>query len=73
MPQWGTSVEAPAVNLIGYKTTQEEIIALYNKVYQLKRAPGTVQGDLEEMEEICQEILASLKEHLQCRWGYCPA
>ena len=70
MPQWVTSMEAPAIDPVGYRTTQEEILALYHEVYQLKRAPRTVQGDLEATEETHQEILASLKEHFQCR--QCP-
>ena len=64
MPEWDTSVEAPTVNVIGYKTTIEEIIGLYHEVYQLKRAPRTVPGDVKMAEEIHQEILNSLKEHL---------
>ena len=67
MPKWDTSMEAPAIDLIGYKTTQEEIFALYHEVHQLKRAPRTVPGDPKVAEEIHQEILNSLKEHLQCR------
>ena len=62
-------MEAPAIDLVGYRTTWEEIIALYHEVYQLNRAPETVQGDPEAMEEIQQEILASLKECLQHRQG----
>ena len=69
MPKWDTSVEAPTINLIGYKTMWEEIIALYHEVYQLKRAPRTVQGDPKDMEEIHQEVFTSLKEHLQHRQG----
>ena len=45
MPKQDASMEAPAINLIGYQTTQEEIIALYHEVYQLKRAPRTVPHD----------------------------
>ena len=67
--EWDASVEAPAIELVGYKTTQAEIRALYNEVYQLKRTPRTVPCDLEAEEEIHQEILKSLKEHLWHRWG----
>ena len=69
MPKWDPSMETPTVNLIGYKTSQEEIFTLYQEVYQLKRAPGMVLCDLEMEEENHWEILDSLKEHLQCRWG----
>ena len=62
-------MEAPAIELVGYKTTQEEIIALYCKVYQLRRAPRAVPCDLEMEEEIHWEILDSLNECLRHRWG----
>ena len=63
------SQKTPAVDLVGYKTTQEEIFNLYQEVYQLKRTPGPVPGNPEVAEKICQEILDSLEEHLQCRQG----
>ena len=69
MPKWDTSMETPTVDLIGYKTTWEEIFTLYHEVYKLKRALGTVPGDPREVEEVPQEILDSLKEHLQHRQG----
>ena len=57
-------METPTIDLIGYETTQEEIFALYHEVYKLKRVPRTVPSDLREAEEVHQEILYSLKEHL---------
>ena len=60
-------METPTIDLIGYKTTQEEIFTIYQEVYQLKRAPRTVPGDLREAEKVHQEILYSVKEHLQHR------
>ena len=71
-PEQDASVEAPAIKLIGYKTTQEEIRVLYPEVYQLKMASRMVLCDLELTGEICQEIFDSLKECLQCR-GVHPA
>ena len=41
------------MELVGYKTTSEEIIALYHEVYQLKRAQGKAQCDWEAVEGIC--------------------
>ena len=64
MPKQDVSMEAPAIDLVGYKTMREEIFTLYQEVYQLKRAPGAVPGDPEEVEMTDQEILDSLKEHL---------
>ena len=40
MPQLNTGMEAPDIDLVSYRTTWEEIITLYHKVYQLKGPPG---------------------------------
>ena len=48
-------------------TTQEEIMALYHQVYQLKRNPREVPCLEDTTEEIWLEILEMLKEHLQHR------
>ena len=61
--------EVLATELVGYKTSQEEMFILYQEVYQLKRAPGLVLGDPEKVEGIHQEILNSLKDYLQLKWG----
>ena len=68
-PEWDTRVETPTINLVGYKTTGEEIFMLYQEVYQLKRAPRVVLCSQKMAEEIHLEILDMLKEHLHCRWG----
>ena len=39
-PGLDTKVEVPAIQLVGFKTTRDEIWELYNDVYQLKRSPG---------------------------------
>ena len=54
---------------MGFKTTQREIWEIYNDVYQLKRLPGPPLCGLEWAEELAQEIITSLKEHLQQRQG----
>ena len=69
MPKSDANMEASAVDLVGYKTSREVIFTLYQEVYQLKRAPGAVPGDPEEVEKTHQEILDSLKEHLWHMWG----
>ena len=43
MPEQDASMETPSVDLMGYKTTRDEIFTLYQEVYQLKRAPGEYQ------------------------------
>ena len=67
LPEWDLSVEVPAIKLVGFKMTWEEIWRVYNEVYQLKRAPGAEPCDTETVENICQEILDSINEHLHCR------
>ena len=39
-PRLHAEVEVPAVQLVGFRTTREEVQGLYNNVYQLQRLPG---------------------------------
>ena len=64
-----SGVEVPTLELLTQETTQEEAIALYHKVYQLKRSPREVTCSADAVEETSIEILETLKEHLQHRWG----
>ena len=57
------------MGLLTPQTMHEEILALYQEVYQLKRDPGEVQCSENMVEETCIKILEALKEHLQCRQG----
>ena len=68
-PGWDTKAEVPAIQLVGFKTTRDEIWELYNDVYQLRRSPGPPPYSPECTEELVQEIYTSLKEQLQQRWG----
>ena len=56
------------MELIGPWLTGEEIRKVYNDTYQLQRLPSKSPCDVEMEERVCQEILNSVKEHLQCRW-----
>ena len=69
-PEWDLGVESSAMELTGPGMTREEIRKVYNKVYQLKRAPGMNPCNVEMAENICQEILDSIKEQLCCRWDH---
>ena len=53
-------LEVPAMVLLTQETTQEEIMALYHQVNQLKRNPGEVPCS----EDTAEEILEMLKECL---------
>ena len=61
--------EASAMEMQILETTHEEVMALYQEVYQLKRNPGEVPCLEDTTEEIQIEILEMLKEHLLHRWG----
>ena len=52
------------MELVGYRTTHEEVFNLYQEVYQLKRTPGLVPDDQEVADWIHQEIPNLLKEHI---------
>ena len=40
IPREIAEAEVPTVQMVGFRTTREEIWGIYNKVYQLKRFPG---------------------------------
>ena len=56
-------------SLWGFKTTWGEIQEVYNKVYQQKMLPGSPLCGAEGRHKLAQDILTSLEEHLQQRWG----
>ena len=59
--------ESTAIELVQPDSSWEDIADLYHNVYQLQRLPGNMLCN-ENMEAcICQEILDSVKECLQCR------
>ena len=68
-PNLDLRAEAPAIELVTYENTWEEIMGVYNEVYQLKRNPMVVPCSEETVEEISIEILETLKECLWHRQG----
>ena len=68
-PGLDTRADVPKIQLLGYKTSQGDIRGLYNKVYQLKRFPSPPLCGSEWMQELAQDILSSVEEHLQQRGG----
>ena len=69
LPERDIRGEVPTMELITWETTQEENMALYHQVYQIKRNPREVSCLEDTVEEICLEILETLKECLQHRQG----
>ena len=68
LPEWDLSAEPSAVELIGPRSTREQIRGVYNDMYQLQRSPGKCPCDVVMEERTCHEILDSIKECLLCRW-----
>ena len=58
-----------AVQMVGFRTTREEIQGIYNKVYQQKRFLDPPQYGAELMEALDWEICVSLEEQMWQRWG----
>ena len=67
-PKWGLKAEVPVMDLIWPGMLWVDIRNIYNDVYQLKRLPGESPCDNATVENICQSILESVKEHLWHRW-----
>ena len=68
-PERSPQVGVSAVGLLTPKMTLEEILILYQEVYQLKRDPGEVQCSAGAAEEAHAEILEVLKACLWHRQG----
>ena len=60
-------MEPSAIELVGSRSTREEIRGAHNNVYKLWRSSGKSPYDVETQEMVYQEILDSIKECLQCR------
>ena len=52
LPKLDPEADLSAVQLGGPKTTKEEILSLYLKVYKQQRLPGLLPGELELTEEV---------------------
>ena len=52
------------MEMLTSESTQEEIMALYHQVYQLKRDPCEISCSEDTAEETLIEILEMLKAHL---------
>ena len=65
LPEQDLSVEPSTVELIGPRSTREDIRGVYNDIYQLWRSPSKSPCDGETEENIHQKNLNSIKE---CLW-----
>ena len=69
LPRLDPKVDVPAVQFVGYQTSQEQIGDLFHQVYMLKRLPGSPLCRPKCVWEVTRDILSSLKDHLQQRRG----
>ena len=67
-PVWDLGMEPSMVELIYANSTREEIAKIYQDVYQLQWLPGKMPCNVETEEQLCQEILDSVKECLWHKW-----
>ena len=68
-PERSPQAGASAMGLLTPETMLEEILVLYQEVYQLKRDPGEVQHSNNAAEEAHSEILKVVKACLWYRQG----
>ena len=59
LPKLDPEVDLSAIQLIGPKTTKEEILSLYLEVYKQQRLPGSPPGE----PELMQEVVSSFEGH----------
>ena len=52
LPKLDPEADLPAVQIVSPKTTKEEILSLYLKVYKQQMFPGSPPGEPEMMEEV---------------------
>ena len=64
LPKLDPKADISVVQLVGPQTSREEIKFLYYKVYKLQRLPGSSPGELEWIEELTEEVVSSLEDHL---------
>ena len=60
-------MDIPAVQLVGYRTSHEQIRNIFHKVYLLRRPPGLPPYGQEWMRKVANDILYSLRTHLEQR------
>ena len=59
MPQLNPEAGAPTIQLVGPKTSKEELQELYLEVYKLHRLPGSPPGE----PVLLEEVLSSLEDY----------
>ena len=69
LPRLNPEVDVPAVQIVGYLTSQKEIWDLYHKVYLLRRLAGPLPCGSSQMEGAIQDILSSIRNYLHRQEG----
>ena len=57
LPKQDPEADSSAIQLIGPKTTKEELLSLYLEVYKQQRLPGSPPGE----PELTEEVMSSFK------------
>ena len=55
------------MQLVGYRTSHEEIRNLFHEVHLLRRQPGQLPYESEGIRKVTNDILYSLRSHLEER------
>ena len=68
-PRLDPEADVPAIQLVEFWTSREEIGELFHQVFMLKRLPGPPSCGPKWAQEATRDILSSLKDHLRWRRG----
>ena len=69
LPRPNPEADVPAIQIVGYQTSQKEIQDLQHKVYLLRRLPGPPACGPSWVEGAIQDILSSIRNCLQREEG----
>ena len=69
LPRLDPMADIPAIQFVGYWTSQKEIRDLYQEIYLLRSSPSTPPCRPQQRKEAIQDILSSLRSHLHRQGG----
>ena len=72
LPKLDSGADISAIQLVGHQMSSKEIGDLYCQVYALTRLPRPPPCRPERTQEITEDIVSSLKDHLRWRKGELP-
>ena len=72
LPHLDPQVDVCAIQVVGPQASREEIRDLYHQVYKLRRLPGSPPCGPEQVGELVEDVVSSLKNHLRQKEGQPP-